>query len=66
MNEYEALLEPSEQGGFVVTFPDFGYGVSQAVNESEALELAADLLICLIGDSIQKAEALPHIADQRR
>ena len=44
MNEYEALLEPSEQGGFVVTFPDFGYGVSQAVNESEALELAADLL----------------------
>ena len=43
MNEYEALWEPSEQGGFVVTFPDFGYGVSQAVNQSEALELAADL-----------------------
>ena len=43
MNEYEALLEPSEQGGFVVTFPDFGYGVSQAETESEALELAADL-----------------------
>jgi hypothetical protein len=27
--EYPALFEPSKEGGFVVTFPDFDWGVTQ-------------------------------------
>jgi antitoxin HicB len=58
--EYEALFEPDkEMGGFVVTFPDFGYGVTQGDTEEEAMEMAADLLICLLTDRIEKIDALP-------
>lgn len=57
--EYQALFEAAEEGGFVVTFPDFGYGVTQAETEAEAMAMATDLLICLISDFIEKGEPLP-------
>ena len=35
--EHLALFEPDlEAGGFVVTFPDFSYGVTQGESEQEA------------------------------
>jgi antitoxin HicB len=58
--EYEALFEPAEEGGFVVTFPDFDYGVTQGETEFEAIEMATDLLLCLISDRIEKGESLPE------
>ena len=59
MVTYPALFEPAEEGGFVVTFPDFGYGGTQGDSEAEAAEMAAYLLACLIGDSIEAGAELP-------
>jgi antitoxin HicB len=66
MVSYPALFDPDrEAGGFVVTFPDFPYGVTQGENEEEATDMATDLLICLISDSIKKDEELPKASKPR-
>jgi antitoxin HicB len=57
--EYAALFEPAEEGGFVITIPDFGWGVSQGDTEAEALEMAAALLETLVQELIRKGETLP-------
>jgi antitoxin HicB len=57
---YLALFEPDRKaGGYVVTFPDFGYGVTQADTHREALEMAQDLLMLTIGDYTRKSRPLP-------
>jgi antitoxin HicB len=57
---YPALFEPDEKaGGFVVTFPDLPHGVTQGETVEEAIEMATDLLACLITDVMEKGEALP-------
>ncbi len=57
---YLALFEPDrEAGGFVVTFPDFGYGATQGETGAEALEMAQDLLMLTIGDYIKESRPLP-------
>ena len=57
---YLALLEPDRKaGGYVVTFPDFSYGVTQGDELEQAMEMAADLLKCLITDSMRKNLDLP-------
>jgi antitoxin HicB len=61
MEDYLALFEPDRRaGGFVVTFPDFGYGVTQGETEAEAVEMAQDLLMLTIGDYMRASRALPH------
>src|SRR5271157_5042044 len=41
MEPYLALFEPDRKaGGFVVTFPDFGYGVTQGETDKEATGMA--------------------------
>lgn len=65
MVSYRAFFEPADEGGFVVTFPDFGYGVTQGETVAEAGAMASDLLGCLIGDKIAAGEALP-LASLRR
>ena len=57
---YPALFESAEEGGFVVTFPDFGCGVTQGETEAEAMDMASDLLACLIGDRIEAGKELPE------
>jgi antitoxin HicB len=37
-------LDPAEEGGFIVTFPDFGVGVTQGDDRKEALVQAGDPL----------------------
>ena len=38
MEPYLALFEPDRKaGGYVVTFPDFGYGVTQRETYAEAM-----------------------------
>ena len=63
--EYAALFEPAQEGGFVITIPDFGWGVSQGDTEEEAREMAAALLQTLVQEHIRKGEALPRPAKRR-
>ena len=60
MEHYQALFEPDRKaGGYIVTFPDFGYGVTQGESDREAMQMAQDLLMLTIGDSIREGKALP-------
>ena len=60
MEPYLALFEPDPKaGGYVVTFPDFGYGVTQGETDEEAMEMAQDLLMLTIGDYIRESKPLP-------
>ena len=58
--QYPALFDPAPEGGYVITFPDFGWGVSQGDTEQEAREMAADLLQTLIQEHIRNGEDLPR------
>lgn len=60
METYRALFEAdSKAGGYVVTFPDFGYGATQGESDEEAMAMAQDLLMLTIGDFIRQARPLP-------
>ena len=66
MEQYLALFEPDlEAGGYVVTFPDFGYGVTQGDSDEEAMEMARDLLMLTIGDYVRAWKPLPHASRRR-
>jgi len=59
MEPYLALFQPDRKaGGFVVTLPDFGYGVTQRETDEEAIGMAQDLLMLTIGDYIWESKAL--------
>ena len=60
MELYQALFEADhEAGGYVVTFPDFGYGVTQGETFEEAMEMAQDLLMLTISGYQRRSEPLP-------
>ena len=66
MEHYQALFEPDlEAGGYVVTFPDFGYGATQGETEQEAMEMALDLLMLTIGDFIREGRSVPVTSHRR-
>ena len=66
VEHYLALFEPDRKaGGYTVTFPDFGYGVTQGETDGEALEMAQDLLMLTIGDYIRGGKPLPVPARRR-
>ena len=56
---YPAQLEPQEDGGYVVTFPDFGIGVTQGDTREEALAQAADLLETMVANYMAEGWDLP-------
>jgi antitoxin HicB len=58
--QYPALFDPAPEGGYVITFPDFGWGVTQGDTEQEAREMAADLLQTLVQEHIRNGEDLPR------
>ena|SRR5581483_2829166 len=58
--QYPALFEPAEEGGFIVTFPDFDWGVTQGDTEDEARAMAADALSTMIQEYIRRGENIPH------
>src|SRR5260370_18679089 len=61
MIHYPALFEPdAEKRGFVVTFPDFEWGVTQGETEAEAMEMSEDALICIIEEIIRQYKDLPR------
>jgi antitoxin HicB len=51
--EYRALFEPAEEGGFLITFPDFGWGVSQGEAEEDSREMAGALLQTLVQPAVE-------------
>lgn len=57
--EYPALFEPAKEGGFVITFPDFDWGVTQGDNEEDGRIMAEDALELMIHEHIDKGESLP-------
>ena len=56
---YPAVIERDEDGRFVVTFPDFGWGGTDGATLDEALDEAKDLLRELIATTIRKGRPLP-------
>ena len=58
-------VDPSD-GGFVVRFPDFGYGATQGDTIDEAIEMAEDLLQNLIQETIRRSAPLPRASKPRR
>ena len=66
MVTYQALFDPDpEAGGFVVTFADFHYGVTQGDTLKEAVGMAEDLLAGLISDLVSRNEGLPKPGRRR-
>ena len=63
--EYPALFEPAREGGFVVTFPDFDWGITQGDTEQEAQEMATDAIRTMIQEHIRKGEEVPRPSKPR-
>jgi antitoxin HicB len=59
--QINALFEPdTEKGGFVVTFPDFPWGVTQGDTEEEAIEMAVDAISLVINELIKRGDEIPR------
>ena len=56
---YPAEIERDEDGRFVVTFPDFGWGATDGDTRKEALAEAKDLLRELVAATIRENAQLP-------
>ena len=57
---YPAEIERDDDGRYVVTFPDFGWGATDGATRDEALEEAKNLLRELIATTIREGGALPE------
>jgi antitoxin HicB len=58
--EYPAVFDAAEEGGFIVKFPDFDWGVTQGDTEEEAREMAADAIRTMIRELIRQGEEIPR------
>ena len=56
---YPAQLEAEGDGGYVVTFPDFGVGATQGDSLEEAVAQAADLLETMVANYMAEGWDLP-------
>ena len=56
---YPAEIQRDEDGRFVVTFPDFGWGATDGATRKDALAEAKDLLRELISTTIRENAHLP-------
>jgi|SRR5215469_15044117 len=63
--KYPALFKPAQEGGFIVTFPDFDWGITQGDSEAQAVEMATDALVMMIREHIRNEEALPRPSKPR-
>jgi len=58
--EYFAKFEPDPDSGFVIEFPDFGWGVSQGDDEEDGRRMATDLLTTMVQEHIRTGKELPN------
>jgi antitoxin HicB len=63
--EYPAIFEPAEEGGFIVRFPDFEWGVTQGDTLREAQEMAADAIRTMIRELIRQGKMVPRPSKPR-
>ena len=63
--EYPAIFEPAEEGGFLVRFPDFDWGVTQGDTLREAHEMAADAIRTMIRELIRQGKSVPRPSKPR-
>src|ERR1039458_4887506 len=63
--EYSAIFEPAEEGGFIVRFPDFDWGVTQGDTQQEAEEMAADAIRTMIRELIRQGKEVPQPSKPR-
>jgi antitoxin HicB len=59
---FRCRLEPDEDGGYVVTFPDLPFGVTQGDTVTEALAEAADCLETILATLVERGHAIPEEA----
>jgi len=57
---YPVILEPAEEGGFVVTFPDVPEAITQGDDETEALVMAEDALITMLDAYMTDRQTIPQ------
>jgi len=60
MSAYPVILEPAEEGGFVVTFPDVPEAITQGDNETDALMMAQDVLVTMFDSYVQDQQTIPE------
>lgn len=63
---YPVHLEPAEEGGFVVTFPDVPEAITQGDDEGEALLRAVDALETALSFYTDAGEDLPRPGKAKR
>ncbi|MBF0342207.1 MAG: type II toxin-antitoxin system HicB family antitoxin [Magnetococcales bacterium] len=59
MYEYPVTLEPSDEGGFIVTFVDIPPAITQGENEQDALAHAVDALETALDFYIEEHMPIP-------
>ena len=57
---YARFQSDRESGGYVVTFPDLPYGVTQGDDLEDAQDMARDLLITVLSDLMKRNEPIPE------
>ena len=62
---HPARLDPEPEGGFTVTFPDFGFGVTYGATREEALRQAADLLETIVANCLAEGWDVPSPSPAR-
>ena len=62
--KFPALFDPAEEGGFVITFPDWDWGVTQGEDEADALDMAQDALITMIAHCVRHGKPVPPPSSQ--
>lgn len=60
MFAYPIHLEPQEEGGFVVTFPDIPEAITEGDDETEALVWGLDALETILDVYVDERKAIPY------
>lgn len=60
MFAYPVHLEPAEEGGFVVTFPDIPEAITEGDDETEALVWAQDALETMLEAYVDDKQHIPY------
>jgi antitoxin HicB len=66
MLRYPARFKPEEEGGFVVTFPDFPEAITQGEDLEDALRHAAEVLESALDYYMENGKAIPTPSKLRR
>lgn len=59
MMAYPVHLEPAEEGGFIVTFPDIPEAITQGEDEADALMWALDALETMLEVYLEERRPIP-------